>query len=637
MTSAESPRWNALVEALGQRTSSDSPQRIAIVGAGAAGIELILAMQYRLANDSAISCPMEFSLIHRSEHFLEQYPERLRYNIQQKLKRRNIRVVNKFTVSAASLRSDNVIELRSTDDQTESHQYIFWCTAAKAASWPEQSGLATERGYIAINKHLQSISHPCVFAAGDVALQQHTNTPRAGVYAVRQGRVLFKNLQRALLKQTLLSYKPQRTFLSLLACGDRTAVGCRPNSFFPTLSGKWVWRWKDRIDQQFMNMFSEFPEKDMHNHSDVPKVIRDSSPDVLPTPEMRCGGCGAKVGARILSRVIRNLNPAPQEGLILGLHSGDDASAFIVPQGKVLVQSVDVFRALMGVLDDPYCVGKIAAEHALSDLFAMNAAPHSAQAIVSLPFAAEAIVERDLTQLMAGAISVLNLHGCALSGGHTSEGSELSIGFSVNGLADENTLLTKTQVQAGHQLILTQALGTGCLFAAHAQLKAQGIWIEEARKGMLQSNRQAAAIFAGYDTSACTDITGFGLAGHLVEMLKKSRLTAQLNLSTLPALAGAIECLNAGLNSSLHQQNARFESEIEAPDGLTQIPRYPLLFDPQTSGGLLACVPTEHSPDCLTALQHAGYADAVIIGQLTDNRADASSNCSLQKQIQLNP
>jgi len=331
-------------------------------------------------------------------------------------------------------------------------------------------------------------------------------------------------------------------------------------------------------------------------------------------PEMRCNGCGAKVGASILSQVMAKLKPVSHDNIIIGLNSPDDASV-IQMNHSLLVQSVDSFRA---IVDDPYLFGQIAALHALSDLFAMNAQPHSALAIVTLPHADEVIVEREMTQLMQGAVKVLNEHDCALVGGHSSESTEMSLGFSVNGFVENKALMTKSNCQVGDILIITQALGTGALFAAHAQHKAEGEWIEQAVAGMLLSNHQASKIFFQHQAKACTDVTGFGLLGHLLEMLKPVRLSATLNLADLPVLSGVLNCFEQDIKSSLYQQNSQIEAHIVDNENWQKQSNYPLLFDPQTSGGLLATVPPSQSEQCLSALRNAGYADAVVIGCVTD-------------------
>jgi len=206
-------------------------------------------------------------------------------------------------------------------------------------------------------------------------------------------------------------------------------------------------------------------------------LFRSQLPDQVPgaalkieNPDMRCGGCGAKVGHSILNRVLKQL-PAPPNEIEIGLNRPDDAAVIDIPQGKLLVQSVDSFRQLV---NDDFLFGQIAANHALGDIFAMGATPHSAQAIVSLPHASDEIIEQRLRHLLLGASKVFTECGIGLIGGHTSEGSELTLGFTINGLAYRQQLLTKQGLQPGDRLIITKPLGTGTLFASDMRSQAQG-------------------------------------------------------------------------------------------------------------------------------------------------------------------
>lgn len=626
------PRWYALRQHLRGDVTEDAgrrldakPYRIAIVGGGAAGVELILAMHFALTKDSAIKRPVEFRLIQQGEGLPENYPLRVQQEVAELFARHQIQV-------SANTRVDGVHAnaLEGSNGEQVFFDTLFWCTNASAALWPGETGLAIDdQGFIVVNQYLQSSSHEFVFAAGDIAQQQGFPRPRAGVFAVRQGPVLFANLRRFLLHKPLKSFRPQTRFLSLLACGEDYAIGCRPGSALPSFSGHWVWRWKDRIDRRFMRMFSalSMPSGILSINTDLVSaaISGEQYNDDITSPVMRCGGCGAKVGAAVLNRVMRRLKPIDHDGVVLGLQTPDDASVIRIPPGQLLVQSVDIFRALV---DDPYVLGQLSAEHALSDLFAMNAVPHSALAIATLPYAGETIVERDLWQMMSGAITVLNHNNCALIGGHTSEGAELSIGFAVNGLAAEGQVQTK-QPQLGHCLILSQALGTGTLFAAHAQLRARGVWIAAATAAMLQSNREAGRIFYHHHASACTDITGFGLLGHLLEILVPSSHGATIVLQQVPALDGALECFEQGISSSLQPQNIRLRRAIVEVERWSQDPVYPLLFDPQTSGGLLASVPAEAVDSCLRQLHNAGYHRACVIGSITPPVSASSASSAL--------
>jgi selenide,water dikinase len=277
---------------------------------------------------------------------------------------------------------------------------------------------------------------------------------------------------------------------------------------------------------------------------------------------------------------------------------------------------VDFFRAFV---DDPYVFGRVAANHALGDIFAMGAEPQSATAVVTVPPGLESKTEDLLRQMMGGAIEVLNAAGCALVGGHTGEGKELALGFAINGLMNDDLsgLMSKGGMQPGQVLVLTKAMGTGTLMAAHARHAAKGRWVQAALQSMQQSSQRAAELLRAHGATACTDLTGFGLLGHLIEMTKPSGVDAELSLSALPLLDGAVECVQAGIVSSLQPANVRLRRGLRNGADFVNDPRYALLFDPQTAGGMLASVPADQATACVAALQAAGYAQAAVIGRIT--------------------
>ena len=366
-----------------------------------------------------------------------------------------------------------------------------------------------------------------------------------------------------------------------------------------------------------MNLFHQLPTTDnkrLGKNILDPALQKELGIKDIHELAMRCGGCGGKVGASVLSEVLHTLQPFPHKDVLIGLSSPDDAAVLNIPSDKKLVQTIDHLKTL---IDDPYLFGKLSALHALSDAFAMNAKPQSAQALVQLPMASENIQKRDMTQLMQGALEVLNQHECALVGGHTSEDTHLNLGFCINALAEEKELLHKQGAKTGEVLILTQPLGTGALFAAHMRGLAKGNDIQSALNNMLQSNQGAAQIFHQFNASACTDVTGFGLLGHLVEMLKGSDVGATINMADIPAMPGTLDIMQTGIFSTLQPHNVRLRRAINNQEEHLHHDRYPLLFDPQTCGGLLACVNLEHATACLNALKDKGYTESIIIGEIT--------------------
>ena len=188
------------------------------------------------------------------------------------------------------------------------------------------------------------------------------------------------------------------------------------------------------------------------------------------------------------------------------------------------------------------------------------------------------------------------------------------MGFAVNGLADPDRLLRKGGMRPGDRLILTKPIGTGTLFAADMRRKAKGRWVDAALASMVQSNRAAALCLHQHGATACTDVTGFGLLGHLVEMTKPSGVDVELTLSALPFLDGALDTVRLGILSSLQPQNVRLRRAVRDVNTFAQDERFPLIFDPQTAGGLLASVPSNQADACLAALRQLGYDRAAIIG-----------------------
>jgi selenide,water dikinase len=597
-------RW----EALRHRAMTHTGRlRVAVVGGGAGGVEILLAIQHRLRAERGAAEEIEYHLFSGNETILPTHNRNVQQVFAKTLKDRGVTVHSGKPVVEVTPG-----HLRTEDGQTIDADEILWVTAAGAAAWPGKAGLATdEAGFIAVGDTLQSTSHENVFAVGDIASMINYPRPKSGVFAVRQGRPLAKNLRRALLSQRLKPFSPQKRFLSLISTGDKYAVASRGGW---SLKGRSVWRWKDWIDRRFMQKFNELPDMDEDEKSDLPAGLAGA--DVIKEISaiaMRCGGCGAKVGATVLARALNALTPVPRTDVLIGLHEPDDAAVVEIPPGKVMVHTVDSFRAM---IDDPYIFGKIAANHSLGDIYAMGGEPQTALAIATIPFGLEEKVEDTLGKMMAGAMEILEDAGAALVGGHTSEGSELSLGFAINGLIDRDQVMRKGGLTPGDKIILTKPVGTGTLFAADMRHKAKGRWITAALDSMVQSNRQGAECLVRHNAHACTDVTGFGLLGHLVEMVRASEVDVTLELGAIPFLDGAEETVREGIVSSLQPQNVRLRRAIANLEEAGKDPRYPLIFDPQTSGGLLASVPPDSVDDCVEALKKLGYERTAVIGEV---------------------
>lgn len=600
-------RWEQLQARV---LAASRPLQVAVVGAGAAGIELTLAMQHALRRVLAAAGRPDdvpaFHLFSATARILPTHNRRVGAKFMRVLRERGVQVHAGARVSEVTPGA-----VRIEGGETHAVDEAIWATEAGAPAWPGAAGLAVDRdGFIAVADTLESTSHPGVFAAGDIAAVVNHPREKAGVFAVRQGRPLHANLRRAVRGEPLAPFRPQRAFLSLITTGDRYAVASRgPWS----VEGRWVWKWKDWIDRRFMHRFSRLPEMAAAAPVDG-ELARLASPGQmreLATAGMRCAGCGSKVGATILDRVLSKLSPYPRGDVVAGLEALDDAAVEQVPDGMVAVRTIDAFPA---IVDDPYLFGRITVNHCLGDIHAMGAEPRSALALVTLPLGPEAKMEALLRDLLAGVLHALGEAETALVGGHTTEGAELTLGLALSGVADPARLLRKGGMRPGDLLILTAPLGTGTLFAAHMRRKSKGRWIAGAVQSMLQSSRAAAGCLAAHGATACTDVTGFGLLGHLLEMARASEVDARLALTAIPILDGARETLAAGCLSSLHPHNARLGRDAAATADVAADPIYPIVFDPQTAGGLLASVPAERADACLLELRALGYDHASVVG-----------------------
>jgi len=589
--------------------------RIAVVGAGAGGVELMLSVAHRLRREVSAAGfnkgALSFALVTDAADILPSFPHTFRGAFREILVARGITVA----ASSAVMRVEPgrlVFENNTVLEVDE----VLWTTQARPAAWLAKTGLALDQqGFLKVEPTLRAAGCDDVFAAGDVIAFPSRELPKSGVYAVRAGPVLADNIRRALTGRALRPFRPQREAMYLVSTGDHYAIGSRNGL---TFKGAWVWRWKDWIDRRFMRKFNNLPEMGKTAQGPVSRLADKEALKEISAIAMRCGGCGAKVGATVLSRALAAIVPAPRVDIIAGLDAPDDAALVDTGGEKISVQSVDYFRAMV---DDPYVFGQIAANHALGDIYAMGGEPQSALAIATVPFGLESKVEADLTAMLTGANEILRDARCALVGGHTSEGAELSLGFAVNGLVSRAAVLRKGGLRPGDALILTKPLGTGTLLAADMRGKARARWVMAAYAQMTKSSRRAAEVLHEHGAHAATDITGFGLVGHLIEMMRASDVDVTLAIERLPLLAGARETIAMGIFSSLQPQNVRLRRAIHDLESAARHPLYPILFDPQTAGGLLAAVPLARAQSCIDALAAAGYAEASAIGMVSERSA----------------
>ena len=601
------------------------PKRLAVIGGGAAGCELALALNKRWRNHGASP---HMTLYSRSTRLMPQMALRASHLMLGALHDAGI----KLQLGRAVDKVEAGI-IRFGDNTSDAFDVCFLVSAVRPPRWLSTTGLALDdNGFIAVHPTLQSRSHAYIFAAGDIATISGNPRPRAGVFAVRAGPVLAKNLRKYLQGHALKRWSAQKRYLAIIGTADNGAIaswgqfGVKADGFLAL---------KYWIDRRFTAKYQQLtmppppapvPFAGLNTRLSASLDGDFDKPDHDPVfATMRCLGCAAKASHTVLANALEDaVSLAVSNGADPALmpEAGIESDAAIMdapPAGHHLVQSVDV---LSEIVSDPFMLGRIAAVHALSDLYAALAIPTSALAIINLPEANISIQTNQLTQILAGGLFALSEAGVRLNGGHTSEGGALSVGFSVTGHSKKKPPMAPVDPGSGDDLVLvlTKPLGTGVIMAGHMQLVAKAQWVDGAIRQMAVSNRLAAHCFLQKGVIGATDITGFGLARHAQNLsLRLGASGCSLDLSSLPLLDGAIALLSSGIRSSLHDQN-RAAVQIDASglhdDAATHFDAHvETLFDPQTSGGLLG-VFSRDAAKSLVATLNKDVAAAAIIGKL---------------------
>jgi selenide,water dikinase len=391
---------------------------------------------------------------------------------------------------------------------------------------------------------------------------------------------LAHNLRQYLLGRPLEEWRPQRSMLSLLNICDGTALAYKWGMF--TRSQR-VYRWKDTIDRAWL---------DRYRGDGLPQ---------MPPMQMQCLGCAEKVPAKALENVL---------GDAVAGTRGEDAAYIDV--GAPLAWTVDVFPAFS---DDAEQVAQVAAVHALADLWAKGVRPSHALALVTVPESEPSVT---FAQVMAGVRRVLNEHSIELAGGHTVLGETLSVGLTAMGPAPRFLGIDAGQV--GDVVLLTRPLGTGVLLRADNNGTVSGADMRSAYRHMVRSHTALLDVADRIHTA--TDVSGFGLAKHWLDLCLASGCGAVVHMDDLPVLAGVTQALAAGVRSTSAPAN---EEAVQAWVNVAAHPLRPLLFDPQTGGGLLVTVAADIAQDVAAAL------DAVVVGRLV--RYDGGPRLSSESAV----
>lgn len=327
------------------------------------------------------------------------------------------------------------------------------------------------------------------------------------------------------------------------------------------------------------------------------------------TQQVKAGGCASKLAPGMLNSVLARLPRQHDANLLVGFETADDAGVYRISDDQALVQTVDFFTPMV---DDPFTFGRVAATNALSDIYAMGGRALTALTIVCFPQNESPDL---LEQILRGGLSVMQEAGCVVVGGHSVRDTEIKFGYAVTGLIDPHRVLKNCAAKVGDALVLAKAIGTGVITTALKQGCAQSTWVDAAVRSMTTSNRTASEIVrrADFQVHAMTDVTGFGLMGHGREMALGSGVRLVIDASAIPLIDGAVEaaaagCIPAGLHSNREFAGCIVEDHRANPDDLIGS----LVYDPQTSGGLLIALPPANADALVHELRTAGYPAARI-------------------------
>lgn len=571
-----------------KKNESAKPIEIALVGGGAAGVEVSLAIKKRLEQ---LSLDFNISLYQKSDRLLQSQPKRASQLILRKLESAGINVL--FDCDVSDFQSG---VLKTNSNKSYPADFIFVSTDAKAPDWLGMSGLPVDAsGFVQVDESLRVRACDGLFAAGDCIHFANKNLPKAGVYAVREGAVIVHNLRAEIEQKSLEKYIPQKTILALIHCGEKETLFSK---YGVVLSGRIFFKLKQYIDEKFMNNFS------LPFYKSLPQEMKPIQ--YLEEKDINtCGGCGSKASPELLYDILHSQAfESYQEVLPAVL---DDAPSFATVEG-LMSSSIDGFRPF---INDPYLFGKISALHALSDLAANGAKPLNANISVTLKIAPKKLQEYELSQTMLGICEVFKKHQVKIIKGHTNEGSESNITISVNGISAKKDY-GKNKLRIGDQLILTKSLGSGVLLRGLMLGHSKGEWCTQLIAEMLKDNLDVLPLLNQFDISAMTDVTGFSLIGHLLEMLAQTELAATLSGSQIPVMDGVHQLLEEGIESHLAP---KLRSHYE-PNIASLSPIKGAVFDPQTNGGLLLGVKKNDALTLLAELKRLGFNNSCIIGEV---------------------
>lgn len=550
---------------------------IAFIGGGAGSVELALAIKKRFLN---INQDIKITIITGKRGLLSTFP--------QKTKLTSLKTLEKFKIDIIEYK--RVLEVKPkqiilSDKSMLKIDKAILSTNSMTPKWLAKSDiLLTKDNYILVNKSFQT-NYKYVFASGDVIDFNNQNLKKAGVFAVRSGKPLAINIKQFILGKKLVEYKFNKNYLALIGTSKRSAIATKYNL---TFNSRFFFYLKKYIDQNFIKKFSDFKIRKKFTlealKTDVLNIFVKHKEKITDKNDiMQCKGCAAKVPLNALKQAL------PKDIV----STSEDAVS--VPGYPELYQTVDMISS---IITDPFLLGKIAANHSISDMVSVNSKITSAMMILQLPLSKTEINSRDLEQVLLGANEIFKTIDCPLIGGHTMIGKDKDpiIGFSILGQKQKKIKIVKNRrkIKTKDLLILTEKIGSGLIFAGINNYLIDSYFQTDVIKQMIKGNLNFGKISNHLNILSMTDITGFGLANHLLNLIKRDNSKTGLTIypNKIPLFEGVNECLNKDIKSSLFKSNY----DIAQKDIIYKRDKSKLdniLYDPQTVGGIAFIIPQE--------------------------------------------
>jgi selenide,water dikinase len=352
--------------------------------------------------------------------------------------------------------------------------------------------------------------------------------------------------------------------------------------------------------------------------------MEEASENVPLTRYVENAGCASKINQTDLKIVLAGLPAVSDPNVLVSAETCDDAGVYRLTDDMALVQSVDVFTPNV---DDPYVFGQIAAANSLSDIYAMGGRPLTALSIVGFPI--ETMSHKIMNRMLRGGIDKMKEAGVAVIGGHSIKDTEIKFGFAVTGIVNPQKIITNDKAAPGDALILTKPLGTGIISFASQLGRAPEEAMAVISRSMAALNKAASEAMADAGVTTATDVTGFGLMGHLSEMAAQSGVTAEVYADQIPFFDGVLDCVRDELISGAIERNKEYAAQyVEIREGISEEVEI-ALYDPQTSGGLLIAIKEDQGEEFIMKLRERGLHAASIIGRIA---AESEGKIVLRKK-----